>query len=87
MAEIEPGLVEGTRVLKMSEQLGFPPVVVNPAFADEGKTRALREAFLSMAADPTGRALLAELRLDGFVETEDSLFDGIATRVAQLRHR
>jgi phosphonate transport system substrate-binding protein len=87
MAEIEPRLVEGTRVLKMSEQLGFPPVVVNPAFADEGKTRALREAFLSMAADPTGRALLAELRLDGFVETEDSLFDGIAIRVAQLRHR
>lgn len=87
MAEIEPELVEATRVLKKSEQLGFPPVVVNPVFADEGKTKALRHALLSMAEDQTGRALLAELRLDGFVETEDTLFDGIATRVAQLRQR
>jgi phosphonate transport system substrate-binding protein len=87
MAEIEPELVEATRVLKKSEQLGFPPVVVNPVFADGGKTKALRQALLAMAEDRTGRALLAELRLDGFVETEDTLFDGIATRVAQLRQR
>lgn len=87
MAEIEPELVDATRVLQDSEPLGFPPVVINPDFADSGRSAALRAALLSMSEDATGRRLLAELRLDGFSEVEETHYDGIAARVAQLRAR
>lgn len=85
MAEVEPDLAGATRVLRRSEPLGFPPVVMNPAFADPGRSAALRAALLSMAADDAGRTLLAELRLDGFVGVPDAHFDGIAAQAAQLR--
>lgn len=85
MAEVEPELAGATRVLRRSEPLGFPPVVVNPALADDGRSAALREALLSMAADDAGRTLLAELHLDGFVGVPDSHFDTIAAQAALLR--
>ncbi len=85
MAEVEPDLGGATRVLRRSEPLGFPPVVANPAFADPGRSAALRAALMSMAEDSLGRALLRELRLDGFVDVPTNHFDRIAAQVAALR--
>ncbi|MFN4099945.1 MAG: PhnD/SsuA/transferrin family substrate-binding protein [Pararhodobacter sp.] len=85
MTEVEPELGGATRVLRRSEPLGFPPVVTSPAFADPGRSTALREALVSMAGDSQGQALLRELRLDGFVDVPVTHFDGIAAQVAALR--
>lgn len=85
MAEVEPDLAGATRMLRRSEPLGFPPVVANPTFADPERSAALRAALMAMAEDPQGRALLAELRLDGFVAAPPGHFDGIAAQVVALR--
>lgn len=66
-----------TQVVWRSEPYGFPPLVM---LASEPATRkaALRNVLLSMARDAQGRALLAELMLDGFVQTSPELYGDIA---------
>lgn len=80
MKELEPSLVAGTRVIRKSELLGFPPVCCNRLAAGSPLTAALRKALVSMREDTEGRAILALLRLDGFAEAASSLFDGIAEK-------
>lgn len=78
LAEMEPELTAGTRVLHRSQPLGFPPIACLSARAADPVVVALRRALLDMASDPAGRGLLATLRLDGFAEEPATLFDGIA---------
>ncbi|NYZ14826.1 PhnD/SsuA/transferrin family substrate-binding protein [Azospirillum sp. RWY-5-1] len=78
MAETEPGLVAGTRVLHRSDWLGFPPIACLAGRRDAPEIRMIGEALLGMPSDPVGRAVLRTLRLDGFVVTAPSLFDPIA---------
>lgn len=85
MKETEPELVGATRVLRRSEWLGFPPVASLRSAAGDRNVVALAAALRGMAADPVGKAVLAELRLDGFAAAEPSLFDGIAAKYAQVR--
>ena len=82
VAELEPGLTEGTRVLSASEWLGFPPIAAPRQPVDRGRLAALTAALLAMADDPDGRAVLAMLRLDGFASEPASLFDTIAAKAA-----
>lgn len=85
MADSEPELADATRVLRRSEPLGFPPVVVNRTLGDPGRSAALREALLSMASDDLGRSLLGALRLDGFTEVPPAHYDAIADHAALVR--
>lgn len=87
MAEIEPSLVERTRVVRKSEWLGFPPVASGRSVASDPRTVALREALTTMAGDAEGRIVLRMLRLDGFIATEPSLFDAIAAKVEAVRRQ
>lgn len=82
VAELEPRLTEGTRVLQASEWLGFPPIAAPRQPVDRGRLAALTAALLAMADDPDGRAVLAMLRLDGFASEPASLFDTIAAKAA-----
>ncbi len=82
VAELEPRLTEGTRVLQASEWLGFPPIAAPRQPVDGGRLAALTAALLAMADDPDGRAVLAMLRLDGFASEPASLFDTIAAKAA-----
>jgi phosphonate transport system substrate-binding protein len=82
VAELEPRLTEGTRVLQASEWLGFPPIAAPRQPVDPGRLAALTAALLAMAGDPDGRAVLAMLRLDGFASEPASLFDAIAAKAA-----
>lgn len=82
VAELEPRLTEGTRVLSASDWLGFPPIAAPRQPVDWGRLAALTAAFLAMANDPEGRAVLAMLRLDGFASEPASLFDTIAAKAA-----
>ncbi len=82
VAELEPRLTEGTRVLVASEWLGFPPIAAPRQPVDRGRLAALTAALLAMTDDPDGRAVLAMLRLDGFASEPASLFDAIAAKAA-----
>lgn len=78
MREIEPGLVSATRIARISEPMGFPPVAASRNL-DPELAKAIRSALIDMAAEQNGRSILETLRLDGFVAGDASLFDGIAT--------
>ena len=85
MRETEPDLIAGTRVVSMSDLLGFPPVACASSVAQEPRTKLLQSALTQMGADQDGRAVLAMLRLDGFTVAEPQLFDTIAAEVAVVR--
>jgi phosphonate transport system substrate-binding protein len=84
MAEIEPALVRATRIVAASPPMGFPPVATSRQ-ADPGLARAIRDALLTMPETADGRAILATLRLDGFVAGTPGLFDGIAAMSSRVR--
>jgi phosphonate transport system substrate-binding protein len=67
---------EQIRVIHRSPPFGIPPVVVNPDIAPYLK-RSLLAIFLEMHKDPEGRAILEAMRIEKFVEVEDSNYDGI----------
>jgi len=77
LAELQPELVRATRVLQRSPEFGFPPIVAG-AHLGAPDVRRLAVALLAMHTQPTGRRVLAELRLDRFVGGEPALFAGIA---------
>ena len=85
LTEIEPELTIRTRVMRRSEWLGFPPIACLSRLNDAPETLALRRALLAMREDVVGSEVLKQLRLDGFTEANPSLFDGIATKMAQVR--
>lgn len=82
MREIEPELTSRVAILRRSEWLGFPPIAAPRHPPDPQALAALREAFSRMNEDEDGKAVLAMLRLDGFVPQEPSLFDPIAAKAA-----
>lgn len=82
VAELEPELTAGTRVLKASEWLGFPPIAAPKNPTNEMRLSALTKALLTMDNDAEGRAVLQMLRLDGFGSEDPSLFDTIAAKAA-----
>lgn len=85
MREIEPDLVNRTRIVRRSEWLGFPPIASPKSLAGDARIARLREALLSMSGDAQGKKVLQFLRLDGFVDAEASLFDTIAAKVEAVR--
>lgn len=78
MAEVEPDLVAGTRVVRRSGWLGFPPVACLTARRASPDLQAFGAALTAMQDHPDGRAVLDRLRLDGFRIAPGSLFDPIA---------
>lgn len=85
MREIEPELINRTRIVRKSEWLGFPPVAAPKSLAGDPRVAALRAALVSLSQDQEGRKVLDMLRLDGFVVTPPELFDTIAAKVKTVR--
>jgi len=83
--ELEPALVQGTRIIRKSEWLGFPPVCCGRSASESPLTLAIRKALVSMSDHRDGRAILSMLKLDGFAATESSVFDGIAEKWRVVR--
>lgn len=77
LAELHPELTARTRVIGRSPDFGFPPVVA-PAGVDAAEVRAFAGALFAMPAQPAGRAVLKDLRLDRFGPGDPALFRGIA---------
>jgi phosphonate transport system substrate-binding protein len=87
LASSRPDITEKTRIIKKSPSFGFPPIVsrlgVNPNTVNLMKT-----TLEHMDEDVDGKALLAQLKLDGFGYYPDSLFNGIravADKIQRLR--
>jgi phosphonate transport system substrate-binding protein len=87
LASSRPDITEKTRIIKKSPSFGFPPIVsrlgVNPNTVNLMKT-----TLEHMDEDVDGKALLAQLKLDGFGYYPDSLFNGIravANKIQRLR--
>jgi phosphonate transport system substrate-binding protein len=76
----EPELALKTRVLRKSEQLGFPPVACLTINQASPKVQALSAALQATDRAESGRKLLKMLELDGFKLEERSLFDAIAAK-------
>ncbi|KAB2851496.1 MAG: PhnD/SsuA/transferrin family substrate-binding protein [Hyphomicrobiaceae bacterium] len=83
--EIEPELTSKTKVIRVSELLGFPPVACPKSLSATPGVQALKKALLTMPGDHEGREVLGLLRLDGFVDAPQEVFDGIAEKIAQVR--
>lgn len=85
LRETEPELTAGTRILRRSEWLGFPPIAGPATPRDTDGTARLAEALLDMADDRNGKEILSLLRLDGFEMPSAGIFDTIAQKVAEVR--
>jgi phosphonate transport system substrate-binding protein len=86
LARRDPAMTDKTRVILRSPLFGFPPLVAAPNLPDAERVR-LRAVLVGQTRDPVGRALLAELNLDGFSVAEPALFDDIAAMARQLNPR
>lgn len=87
LANVEPDLTAGTRIVARSEWLGFPPFA---ARADRASDRAIGrfgEALRNLGETPGGREALQLLFLDRIEQGDPGLFDGIAARMAELAGR
>jgi phosphonate transport system substrate-binding protein len=85
MREMEPDLVNQTKIVRRSEWLGFPPIASPRALGGDPRIARLKAALTGMARHEEGRRVLALLRLDGFLATEPALFDTIAAKVDMVR--
>jgi len=85
MSSLEPELTFRTKVIRKSELLGFPPVACLAAQVNSTDVELIRKALLSMAEDPEGRAILSLLKLDGFAEEPQNLYDPIAAKMQLIR--
>ncbi len=72
----EPELINRTRVVYRSEELGFPPIVGLKSASDTELAKALSAAFKAMPSDPLGQKILATLGLDGFTDGNPDLYRG-----------
>lgn len=84
LAEVEPDLTDGTRIVTRSEWLGFPPVVTRKDRLDTAPVQALRAALIGLAESDAGRVALRALQLDRIVAAEPALYDGILARMRDL---
>ncbi len=85
MAEAEPELTRGTRVVRKSEWLGFPPIAVPAEAAVTLQTQALQRALTQMNQTEKGRIVLDYLRIDGFARVSSSLYEPIAAKAELVR--
>lgn len=85
MRDIEPDLTSRTEIIHRSDWLGFPPIACPKPLAGSAAIERLRGALLGMTSDGDGRDALALLKLDGFAEEKDGIFDTIAAKLDIVR--
>jgi len=76
LAVFRPEITEKTRIIKKSTSFGFPPIVSRLGVKAE-MVSLMKNTLENMNRDPDGKSLLAQLKLDGFSDYPDSLFNGI----------
>ena len=84
VAEMESELTAGTRILRASEWLGFPPIAAPKVAVDSERLSRLTLALHRMRHDAEGRGVLGLLKLDGFDAEEPKLYDSIAAKAGWI---
>ena len=84
LAGFRPDLTEKTRIIKKSPSFGFPPVVSRLGL-DAKTVKSMKSALENMSSDTAGEELLSQLKLDGFGDYPDSLFNEIRTMALQVQ--
>ncbi len=84
LAQVEPTMTAGTRVIGRSEWLGFPPFAARRDRSADSDVVLFRDTIQRMHETDTGRAALASLYLDRIDPGSVGLFDGIAVRMAAI---
>lgn len=75
-ARLRPELTDRTRVIRVSEPYGMPPVVARSSLDPELR-RNIAAALLAMAQDPEGRRILDALLIERFVPAQSAWYDSI----------
>ena len=76
MAATGSPYVGQTKIIQRSPPFGIPPVVVPPGIPARLR-QELRDIFVTMHVDPEGKKILADMRIERFVEVPDSHYDSI----------
>ena len=83
----DPALASRTRVLRVSELLGFPPIACLAPNSQTPQIQLLSRALQDVGRSESGRKLLGMLELDGFAVEDPSLFDPIAAKYELVKAR
>ncbi len=84
LAAFKPEVAGKTRIIKKSPSFGFPPIVSHLG-VDANTVKLMKTTLESMNQDVAGKALLAELKLDGFGHYPDSLFNDIRAMAKSIQ--
>ena len=84
LASFSPDVTEKTRIIKKSPSFGFPPVVSRLGL-DAKTVKSMKNALENMSRDALGESLLSQLKLDGFGDYPDSLFNEIRAMANRVR--
>ncbi|MDJ0622945.1 MAG: phosphate/phosphite/phosphonate ABC transporter substrate-binding protein [Desulfocapsaceae bacterium] len=74
-----------TKIIHRSPPFGIPPVVVPPTITPFLK-ESLRQIFLDMHNDESGKKILSAMRIERFVEVPDSNYDSIRAMRAFIKN-
>lgn len=85
MSSIESELTGKTEIVAKSELLGFPPVACLKSQRLSEGVRLLHQALVEMSGDEEGKHILDMLKLDGFSDEPEKLFDSIAAKMERVR--
>jgi len=85
MSSIEPELTSRTEIVAVSELLGFPPIAGLKSQRESEGVRLLHQALVEMAQDDEGKHVLGLLKLDGFADEPESIFDSISAKMILVR--
>ncbi|WP_103174496.1 PhnD/SsuA/transferrin family substrate-binding protein [Paracoccus sp. SY] len=83
--KVEPELTRRTKVITRSEPLGFPPFVTRSRSLMRDEVGRLRSTLLTLGESRAGLAVLDLLQLDGIIQAETALYDGIRARMNLLQ--
>jgi len=76
LAIVKPNITKKTRIINKSQRFGFPPIVFRLGL-NKNTAKLMKNTLENMDKDLGGKALLAQLKLDGFDSYPDSLFNEI----------
>jgi len=83
MVDVDPSVLQKTKILIKSPPFGIPPVVVHPGI-DQSLRRAVLSILLDMHNDPKGKQILDKLQIEKFVIPEKGLFDSLRHAISEL---
>ena len=84
MKEKRSDIIAKTRIIEISPPFGIPPVVVSKDI-DPFLEERLRSIFLNMDKDEEGKKILYMLKIDRFVNLDDSAYDSIREMRKQIQ--